>query len=623
MMKKTLWLIVTASIAMSLVVTACQPPKTESVTPTTPVLPAPTTPTATPTPTTPVTEKPQQEPVKPAAETPKYGGVLNWAQSTDPTAWDQFGTRTGGTMTVTNMEMWFGDWTKGPAGGYGTKETDWIGTYSSDRFDHKVGFIAESTTWTIDDAKNEGTINYKIRPGIHFGLNPNSEASRLVNGREVTADDVIFSLNLATKDSRHVLYTTNPELRTANITRTGPAEISVKLPLDALITGISRFGDTMPIVPSEVYQKYGSMSNWKNSVGAGPFMLTDYVPGSQLIFTRNSKFYLTDPIGPGKGNQLPYLDGFKTFVIPDLSTRRAALRTAKIDRIDGETGVSWDEIGQFRKTAKGIKELELIAGGGFAIKFVVDEPPFNDIKVRRAMLMAIDFSSINTNLYGGKGRILTYPFGYAKEYAKLYVDFNDPDFPATAKELYSYDPEKAKQLLKDAGYPNGIKTSALVTSTEVDEYAVYKDMWSKIGVELSLDVRETGTKNNIIRSGTVKGMSSSGGNPTAIFFTNPDQTQGSTTNPGRINDPVINDFMSQIRKTAIRDMDKAMGITRQLIIYSYDQAFAVPRSSGPTYRLWWPWVKNYSGEHSIGYGNPELWLMYVWLDKDLKKSMGY
>jgi peptide/nickel transport system substrate-binding protein len=458
---------------------------------------------------------------------------------------------------------------------------------------------------------------------VRYALNTNSEASRLVNGREVTADDVIYTLNLATKDTRHVLYTTNPELRTANITKTGPREVTVKLPLTALITGISRFGDTMPIVPPEVYQKYGNMGSWKNSVGAGPFMLTDYVPGSQIVFTRNPRFWMTDPVGPGKGNQLPYIDGWRMLIIPDLSTRRAALRTAKIDRQDGETGVSWEEIDQFRRNCPGIKELEIIAGGGFAIKFVVDEPPFNDVRVRRAMLMAIDFQAINKSLYGGKGRILTYPYGFQKGYEALYVDFKDPDFPESARELYSYSPEKAKQILKEAGYPNGFKTTALVTSDEVDSYSVYKDMWSKIGVELALDVKESGAKQTIIRQGTVKGMSSNGGNPVAVFYTNPDQTQGSTTNPGRINDPKINTMMDNIRKAAVKDMSEAMKLTRELIIYSYDQAFAVPRSSGPAYRLWLPWIKNYSGEHSIGYGNPELWLMYIWLDQDLKKSLGY
>jgi len=82
-----------------------------------------------------------------------------------------------------------------------------------------------------------GTITYKIRQGIHYGLNPKSEASRLANGRELTADDVVFCLSIRTKDPAFYLYKANPELRTANITKTGPWEVTIKLPLAALGNG--------------------------------------------------------------------------------------------------------------------------------------------------------------------------------------------------------------------------------------------------------------------------------------------------------------------------------------------------------------------------------------------------
>ena len=89
------------------------------------------------------------------------------------------------------------------------------------------------------------------------------------------------------------------------------------------------------VVPPEVMQKYGDMTNWKNSVGTGPFMLTDWIPGSEAVYVRNPNYWMKDPIGPGKGNQLPYLDGVSIVILPDASTQQAALRTAKIDQISG------------------------------------------------------------------------------------------------------------------------------------------------------------------------------------------------------------------------------------------------------------------------------------------------
>src|SRR3989338_6658872 len=84
-MKKVLWLSISALMVLSLVLAACGPaaPPTTPTTTTTP--PSSTTPV---TPTTPTEEKPQQEAVKPATETPKYGGTLNLALGCDVTGWD-------------------------------------------------------------------------------------------------------------------------------------------------------------------------------------------------------------------------------------------------------------------------------------------------------------------------------------------------------------------------------------------------------------------------------------------------------------------------------------------------------------------------------------------------------
>ena len=88
--------------------------------------------------------------------------------------------------------------------------------------------------------------------------------------------------------------------------------------------------------------KYGDMTNWKNSEGTGPFILKDYVAGSQVIMVRNPNYWMTDPIGSGKGNQLPYLDSVRCLILPDASTRQAAMRTSKIDVLSGQL---WEDAG--------------------------------------------------------------------------------------------------------------------------------------------------------------------------------------------------------------------------------------------------------------------------------------
>ncbi|MEK7353222.1 MAG: ABC transporter substrate-binding protein, partial [Chloroflexota bacterium] len=475
MSKKVFWLVVSGLMVISLVMAACAP----AATPTTPTpAPAtPTTPTAPTTPTTPAQERPQKEAVSP--EAPNYGGTLTLAQNTDVTLWDPSRNITGLTMSLIQQELFQGDWAKGPAGGYGTSETDW-GAAANDLFDLKTGYLANGWKWTVDEAKGQGTIIFQIRPGVRWALNPKSEASRLVAGREVTADDVVFSLKRGATWELAFIYGFYREFRAVDITKTGPREVTIKVPLDNLVTAVSRFSNAIYIVPPEVVTKYGDMNNWRNAQGTGPFMLADYVPASQIVFARNPNYWDRDPVGPGKGNQLPYLDGVRILILPDASTRLAALRTGKVDQM---TGVSMEDSVQLRKNAQALLERIYVStdGRGTPLAMRLDKPelPFKDIRVRRAMMMAIDFQGIRNSLYGGVGQIVTFPYSSVKEYERLYVGLDDPDFPESARELYSYNPEKAKQLLKEAGYPNGFKTSMVLTSTEVDYYSIIKDMWAK------------------------------------------------------------------------------------------------------------------------------------------------
>ncbi|MBI2851205.1 MAG: ABC transporter substrate-binding protein [Chloroflexi bacterium] len=614
-MRKLLWLVVSFVMVLTLVLAACGP-----AAPSTPAAPtAPTAPAAPATPTTPVEEKPQQDAVKLTIEVvPKYGGTLMLSLGEDVIRFDAIQHTTGGpTIDLVNQGLWAGDWTKGHAGGYGTDETDWAAQY--DTFDTKVGLLAESVKWTVDTEKNQGTIVYQIRQGIHYFLNPASEASRLVGGREITADDIVFMLKRVTADPKAYIYGSNPELRTANITKTAPWQVAVKLPLEALITGIQRLTDSTQLVPPEVVEKYGGQTNWKLSVGSGPFYVADYVAGSTVILERNPNYWEKDPIGPGKGNQLPYLSRVQYLIIPDASTRQAALRTGKIDQM---AGIDWEDAAQLRKTTPALLELEAPDSSWGNIAMRTDMPPFSDVRVRRAMMMATDFRAILQSLFGGRGQFHTYPVRLIKGYEAMYLPLEEA--PATVQELYAYNPEKAKQLLKEAGYPNGFKTQALMTTAQVDYYSVIKDMWAKVGVELEFMVRESGTYTSLQTKKEHPPVTRSGNDGCCLdrFFAMPWLAPGSLVNTGMINDPIIIKSQSEQRLVALTDMLKARGMFKEMTKYLLDQAYAIPGVSGYSSIFWWPWLKNYSGETTVGYFDAR-WPQWVWIDQELKRSMGY
>jgi len=108
---------------------------------------------------------------------PKYGGTFIYSMIMDVMGFDPIKQlqMECSSLRFTNEELMRGNWAKGPAG---TGETDWTAGFIG-RVELETGSLAES--WETPD--NE-TIIYHIRPGIHYGLDPNSEASLYVNGRE-------------------------------------------------------------------------------------------------------------------------------------------------------------------------------------------------------------------------------------------------------------------------------------------------------------------------------------------------------------------------------------------------------------------------------------------------------
>ena len=76
-------------------------------------------------------------------------------------------------------------------------------------------------------------------------------------------------------------------------------------------------------------KEHGDVKDWRNLVGTGPFEITDWVEGSSITWTKNPNYWGYDEKYPE--NRLPYIDGMKMLVIPDVATRVAALRSGRID----------------------------------------------------------------------------------------------------------------------------------------------------------------------------------------------------------------------------------------------------------------------------------------------------
>ena len=198
--------------------------------------------------------------------------------------------------------------------------------------------------------------------------------------------------------------------------------------------------------------------------------------------------------------------------------------------------------------------------------------------------------------------------------------------PASVKELYTYNPEKAKALLKEAGYSSGFKTwiDTRLTEGAVDYYSILKDMWVKVGVQLEIRPTDDGTFAARKTNKTFEQIVGTPGHGNSLLlYRMPWFTPDAVPNVGEINDPVINEARNKIQPAMVMGQSAADRLHRELMKYVLDQAWAIPRPQVALYTIWSPWIKNYSGEMSIGYGNTPSFAQFIWLDQALKKSMGY
>ncbi len=596
-MKKIVWLLVSSLMVAALLLASCAPA-------------APPEEVAPPEEAAPPEEvAPPEEAAPPGPEVPKYGGSFTGILEVDLLGYDDFydSLTKAYTLQLTNETIQIGDWTKGPAG---TGElTWWVANLVMQ--ENEIPLIAES--YEIPDPN---TVVIHVRKGIHFALNAASEASRLAGGREMTAEDVAFSLERNGLDPKGYLYRTHPKWM-VSATATDKYTVLVKC-IDseqnrtAMAFTAMFSGNT--IKPREVIEKYGDLRDWRNSVGTGAFMLVDVVPASSYTLKKNPTYWMKDPLHPK--NQLPYLDDVTLLFIPDMSTRLAAIRTAKAD---WAWNLSWEDGESLVKTTPELQYKRGMAGKVWCLFMRTDKPelPFDDVRVRRALYMATDLQAIKDELYGGNAELLASPV--SRVFPAAYTPLEQ--MPESVQELFRYNPEKAKQLLAEAGYPNGFKTKILCFSQYVDMLSVIKDQWTKIGVDLQIDQREYTVFKSIQVANKHEEMviyDPSLGRPHQLYYWRP----GAQFNMSTVDDPILNDYRAKMFEfEAIKDPAYRNELMKKAAIHEISQAYEIQLPVPDVFTVWWPWVQNYHGEISLGQTKYYSFMPYIWVDQALKKSM--
>jgi len=616
-LKKTFALLLTGLIVVALILSSCQSKGPESgegttVTGKTEQTTAPTTGTGTTTaPTTTSSSPLVKDSLGRMAEKPQYGGTVTIAiASPVPTQiWDPIiSTRSFTSAVHVYSKLATADWITGPSG---TNEYSFESTYIPDEF--LKGELAER--WERPDTR---TMIYYLRKGVRW------QNKTPMNGREVTADDILYGFKRGQENPQNVFYVgpTVAEADRLKIEKIDKYTVKFTSP-DPDGRMLHGEGQWQYISPKEAVDLYGNLDNWKNAVGTGPFMVKDCVPDSSIMFIRNPIYYEADPFFPE--NQLPYIDSIELLVIPDESTRIAALRTYKIDCYNY---FPWDKVEAMKRTNPDLMVRKMAPDYGCEIFMRTDIAPFNDVRVRQALQYAVNETKFKEEYYKGDALILGWPVQpyFTTHYTPL------EQLPENLRKLYEYQPEMAKKLLAEAGFPTGFKTEVAVSAAwpkGIEHLSIVKEDWKAIGVELEIKPIEAATFGSLIYGKKFPAMvySTWGNNGVDdVFGWAHDGWVGkggakSVYAFSSVDDPIATETYRKLMDTL--DFNERERIRKEENIREIGLCWEISLPIPFSNTFWVPWMKGYSGEAGIGPDPPEHGgvYRYVWIDRAMKSRI--
>ena len=540
------------------------------------------------------------------AEKPQLGGTLNIGMiylTLSPLSWDpadwtwKFNQDTG----LTTETLFSADLSKAVSrGGKHTFVADsWLPS------DAIRGELAE--TWKMSTDKPL-RVDINLRKGVMFPDKPG-----VMKSRELVAEDVVYSYNRLDKSPKKV-PTYFDHIEKVEITGKHSLRFTFK---NYFSEWDYRFGwgYYSAIVPKEVSD--AGAGNWKNMNGTGPFMLTDYVQGNAVTFTKNNLYWDKEKIG-GQSYKLPFVDKIIYRTIKDESAYITALRTAKLDLLEG---VRWSAVEELKKNAPALKWKRWVSTGGTFVAMRVDTKPFDDIRVRRALNMAVNKQEIVSSYYGGNAVLFGYPMH--PDYTGYYEPLDK--MPIAAQELFVYNPEKAKALLAEAGFPKGFTFKTQVCSCSPDHMdllpliAAYLE---KVGVKMEIQPMEYGAFLSAMTTKThAPGYLMQNGHTNPTTSIRKSFVTKQTWNPSLYSDPELDKRMAETY--AEPDEGKRQLLVKLMTRDIVEKAPYIWLPTPHVYTAWWPWIKNYDGELRAGSERPAPIHARMWLDQTMKKKMGF
>lgn len=551
-------------------------------------------------------KKEKGAPVAASTGEPQYGGTLNVIQGKfqfDPPSPDMADGHNDQCPYLYPMqEQWIiGDFEK-----YGPRGSGEYGFQVSGALpqDYWIGNLLED--WEVTPKK----LTLKVRKGIHWA--PNEQQRAWMEPRELVADDLIYYLEYFRNECPAGKSLHNWTGKIKAIDRY-TFEIEFKVFNRYWAYDIA-YEDRSHHGPPEMFKR--DPKKWENQLGTGPFMFKEYVRGSHFTYSRNPNYWKKTVID-GKEYKYPFVDEMTYRILPDESTRVAAVRTG---RVDYYRNILSPEAGEELEMTTDITFVEWY-GRSMALVAQVENEYLSKVEVRRALMRATDIDA-HMDLYG-QGR---HTKNFVPLLHKLPESIYTPieKMPPETQKLYDYNPQEAKKMLADAGYPNGfkVKITLLPEPAMEDHASLVKDRWKKIGVEAELEVLDQTRYKAASFNKNFPGLmiySYSSGDMYASLVRH--GLTGAVLNYGNWSNADYDRIVKEMLVTV--DDEKHNRLAKKAGVIAVDNVLAIPLFPEVYKDYYWPWVRNFYGEINVAEKQMLPVFSVMWIDQNMKKSMGF
>jgi peptide/nickel transport system substrate-binding protein len=388
-----------------------------------------------------------------------------------------------------------------------------------------TGELAEK--WSQPDPT---TYTFSIRKGVKFH-----------NGRELKAADVKYSFErILDKATASPWATQLAPVQSIETSDDYTVTFKLKTSFGPFLNVLAF--DWAAIVPQEAVKQYGDLT--QRMVGTGPFVLDEYVLNTRTVLKAFPQYWGTRPA----------VDGITFRIIPDEAARLASLRTGEVQMAQLSDPLA---VGMASRT-EGARVISQPTTDYYMFAFNVRKKPFDDIRVRQAVALAINRKAVMD----------TVVFGDAELVGVLPPTLGDWATPISQLPYAKQDLAKAKTLLADAGYPNGFAFTVLASPQYSQFPAIGLAMQSQlkqIGVTLNVDPTEWGSFLSRWRARDFDSFISyqaAGSDPDDALYQN--FRGGSSFNAVGLDDPKFNELLDKGRSTTDRSQRLAIYKDAQL-----------------------------------------------------------